>query len=258
MKLKIISYNVNGIRSAMRRGLIKWLEYENPDVFLMQEIKAQPHQIELEDFTRLGYQGYFHSAQKNGYSGVAIFSKLTPDNIISGCDIEKYDLEGRVLRIDLGELSILNTYFPSGSSGDARQEFKFDFLKDFYGYVDNLMKTRKKLIISGDYNICHRAIDIHNPVSNKNSSGFLPEERDWISSFLELGFVDSFRQFHDEGGKYTWWTYRFNARTKNLGWRIDYQMVSSDLARHMTEANILSEAVHSDHCPVLLEINLPD
>lgn len=242
----------------MRRGLIEWLENENPDVFLIQETKAQPHQIDLDGFIRLGYHGYFHSAHKNGYSGVAIFSKLKPDNIISGCEIEKYDLEGRILRIDLGELSILNTYFPSGSSGDLRQEFKFEFLKDFYGYVDNLLKTRKKIIIAGDYNICHKPIDIHNPVSNKNSSGFLPEEREWISSFLELGFVDSFRQFHDEGGKYTWWTYRFNARSKNLGWRIDYQMVSAELVAHMTEARILSEAVHSDHCPVLLKLNLPD
>ena len=258
MKLKIISYNVNGIRSAMRRGLIEWLMVENPDIFLIQETKAQPHQIDLDDFTKMGYHGYFHSAQKNGYSGVAIFSKLKPDNIISGCEIGKYDLEGRILRIDIGDISILNTYFPSGSSGDLRQEFKFEFLKDFYIYIHNLMKTRSKLVISGDYNICHKPIDIHNPVSNKNSSGFLPEEREWISSFLELGFVDSYRHFHEEGGTYTWWTYRFNARSKNLGWRIDYQMVSADLASNMTKANILSDAVHSDHCPVLLELYLPD
>jgi exodeoxyribonuclease-3 len=204
----------------------------------------------------LGYKAYFHSAQKNGYSGVAIFSKVEADYIHQGCGIEAYDSEGRVLRADFGDLSVISAYFPSGSSGDHRQDFKFKFLDDFYAFTKKLLKTRKQLIISGDYNICHKPIDIHNPVSNKNSSGFLPEEREWISSFLDLGFVDSFRVFNQEPGNYSWWTYRFNARAKNLGWRIDYNMVSKALAPKMTGAAIRSDIVHSDHCPVVLELEL--
>lgn len=253
--LKIISYNLNGIRAAMRRGLIEWLKNENPDVFLVQETKAKPEQIDLDAFNELGYKAYFHSASKNGYSGVAIFSKKEPDKIVYGCGIEKYDFEGRVIRADFGEVSVLSTYFPSGSSGELRQAFKMEFLKDFSGYVSELKRERSKLIISGDYNICHKPIDIHNPVSNKNSSGFLPEERAWVSDFLDLGFVDSFREFNREPHRYSWWTYRFNARSKNLGWRIDYHMVSEELRSHLVGADILENVVHSDHCPVLLRLN---
>ncbi len=256
MKVKIISYNLNGIRSALRKDLIGWLKTENPDIFLVQETKAKPDQIDFQPFRDLGYKIYFHSAQKAGYSGVAIFSKIEPELITAGCGIEKYDFEGRVLRADFGDVSVLCTYFPSGSSGDLRQAFKFEFLEDFYNYVEELLKTRKKLVIAGDYNICHTEIDIHNPVSNKNSSGFLPEERAWITRFLDLGFVDSFRKYHKEGGNYTWWTYRFSARKKNLGWRIDYHMVSNELAPQMSNADILSDIVHSDHCPVMLELTL--
>lgn len=256
MKLKIISYNLNGIRSALRKDLIGWLKSENPDIVLIQETKAKPEQIDLEPFSELGYKAYFHSAQKNGYSGVAIFSKMEPDHVEEGCGIDAYDSEGRVLRADFGDVSVLSVYFPSGSSGDHRQEFKFKFLDDFYGFTKKLLKSRPKLLISGDYNICHKPIDIHNPVSNKNSSGFLPEERAWIDSFLELGFVDSFRNFNHAPDNYTWWTYRFSARKKNLGWRIDYHMVSEALAPQMTGAGILSEVVHSDHCPISLEMEL--
>lgn len=166
MKLKIISYNLNGIRSALRKDLIGWLKSENPDILLIQETKAKPEQIDLEPFSELGYKAYFHSAHKNGYSGVAIFSKIEPDHIEVGCGIDAYDSEGRVLRADIGDISVLSVYFPSGSSGDHRQEFKFKFLEDFYGFTKELLKTRPKLLISGDYNICHKPIDIHNPVSN--------------------------------------------------------------------------------------------
>jgi exodeoxyribonuclease-3 len=256
LKLKIISYNLNGIRSAIGKDLIGWLKSENPDILLIQETKAKPEQLDLEPFSELGYKAYFHSAQKNGYSGVAIFSKLVPDHIEVGCGIDTYDSEGRVLRADFGDVSVMSVYFPSGSSGELRQEFKYRFLDDFYVYAQELLKTRKKLVISGDYNICHQPIDIHNPVSNKNSSGFLPAEREWISAFLKLGFVDSFRNFNKDPGHYTWWTYRFSARKKNLGWRIDYHMVSEALAAQMISADILSDIVHSDHCPVVLELKL--
>ena len=255
MKLKIISYNLNGIRAAIRKGLLDWLKLENPDVFLVQETKARPEHIDREAFASLGYHGYVHSAEKPGYSGVAIFSKMEPDRIVCGSGMEKYDREGRICRADYGDISILSTYFPSGSSGDLRQDFKMDFLSDFIPFVKELKKERPKLVISGDYNICHKPIDIHNPVSNKNSSGFLPEEREWLTEFLALGFEDSFRTFHSEPDQYTWWTYRFGARKKNLGWRIDYHMVSEMLASQMSRAEILSDVYHSDHCPILLELN---
>jgi len=239
----------------MRKDLLGWLKSENPDILLVQETKAQPEQIETDVFAELGYKPYIHSAQKPGYSGVAIFSKLEPDNVIVGSGMEKYDREGRIIRTDYGDLTVLSVYFPSGSSGDSRQAFKMEFLNDFKPWVQNLMRERPNLVISGDYNICHKPIDIHNPVSNKNSSGFLPEEREWVSEFLDIGFVDSFRKFHPEPDRYSWWSYRFSARKKNLGWRIDYHMVSEQLADKMKNADILEKVVHSDHCPILLELN---
>lgn len=256
MKLKIISYNLNGIRAAMRKGLVEWLRKENPDIFLVQETKAKPEQVDIESFENVGYHCYFSSAEKAGYSGVGIFSKIKPDQVISGCGIPKFDAEGRVLRADFGEISVISAYFPSGSSGDHRQVFKMEFLSGFGRFIGELIKTRNKVVVSGDYNICHKPIDIHNPVANKNSSGFLPEERAWISQFLENGFVDSFRAFHPEPHKYSWWTYRSNARKKNLGWRIDYNLISEKLKPAMQNADILSEVYHSDHCPVLLELDV--
>ena len=255
MKLKIISYNVNGIRAAIKKGLLEWLRAENPDIFLVQETKAKPEQIDSAAFEALGYNSYFHSAEKPGYSGVAIFSKEKPDFLKAGCGIEKYDNEGRILRADFGELTVVSAYFPSGSSADHRQEFKMEFLNDFNDFADELTRERPKLVISGDYNICHKAIDIHNPVSNKNSSGFLPEERAWVSQFLEKGFVDSFRVLHDDPHKYSWWTYRSGARKRNLGWRIDYHLISEDLKSSLSNADILSDIYHSDHCPVMLELD---
>lgn len=250
---------MNGLRAAIRKGFFAWLKEESPDVLLIQETKAKPEQIDLSEAEALGYKAYFHSAEKAGYSGVAILTKIDPDRIEEGCGLSKYDSEGRILRADFGDISILSTYFPSGSSGEIRQDFKMDFLGDFMGFVNDLKKSRSKLVISGDYNICHRPIDIHNPVSNKKSSGFLPEEREWMSQFLDSGFIDTFREVHgDVPDRYSWWSYRFNARTKNLGWRIDYNMVSKPLADSVVKADILSDVFHSDHCPVSLELNLND
>jgi exodeoxyribonuclease-3 len=250
---------VNGIRAAIRKGFFEWLKDANPDVLLIQETKAKPEQLDLSEAEKLGYRSFFHSADKAGYSGVAILTKLEPDNVEIGCSLSQYDCEGRVLRADFGKLSILSTYFPSGSSGDIRQDFKMEFLEDFQGFVNELKQSRPNLVIGGDYNICHRPIDIHNPVSNKNSSGFLPEEREWMTRFLESGFIDSFREVNgDVPDQYSWWSYRFNARAKNLGWRIDYNMVSKPLAESIVKAGILSDVFHSDHCPVSLELDLND
>lgn len=253
---KIISYNVNGIRAALKKDWIDWLNSEDPDVVCLQETKANADQLDLDVFKDAGYHTYWYSAEKKGYSGVAIFSKTEPDHVEYGCGIEKYDNEGRILRADFGDFSVLSCYFPSGSSGDERQAFKMDFLADFRVYIEELRKTRTKLLISGDINICHEAIDIHNPISNKKSSGFLPEERQWITDFLALGYVDTFRHLNKEPHNYTWWTYRFGARKKNLGWRIDYHFITENLENNLKSAGILAEAVHSDHCPITIELDL--
>ena len=252
---RIVTYNVNGIRSALSKGLLNWLVATNPDIICLQEIKALPEQIDSKPLIALGYDLYWYSAQKKGYSGVAIFSKLKPDHVEYGCGIKKYDDEGRVLRLDFGTISVLSVYMPSGSSGEERQAFKMVWLCDFQKYIEELVKLRPNLIICGDYNICHQAIDIHNPISNARSSGFLPEEREWIDSFIKTGFIDTFRYFNKEPHNYTWWSFRANSRAKNLGWRIDYTLVSKSLENKLERVAILADAKYSDHCPVLLEMS---
>ncbi|MDX5444283.1 MAG: exodeoxyribonuclease III [Hymenobacteraceae bacterium] len=253
--MKIISYNVNGIRAAITKGLLDWVKAANPDVLCLQETKACVDKIDHKAFEELGYTMYAHSAVKKGYSGVAIFTKHQPKEVLVGCGMEQYDCEGRVLRLDFEKFSVLNVYMPSGSSGDERQSFKMQWLEDFYTYAQELKQQLPGLIICGDYNICHKAIDIHNPKSNANSSGFLPEEREWFSKFLDSGFTDTFRHFNTEPHHYTWWSYRAGARGKNLGWRIDYALATDNLKPMLKRAAILPEAKHSDHCPVLLELD---
>ena len=252
---KIVSYNVNGIRSAVGKGLIDWLKQTDADIVCLQEIKAMPEQVDKEVHDKLHEYAYWYPAQKKGYSGVAIFSKKKPNHVEYGCGIKAYDDEGRVIRADYDGFSVMSVYFPSGTSGDERQDFKYKFLDDFQLYIDRLKKIHPNLIICGDYNICHKPIDIHNPVANANSTGFLPEERAWLDKFFKSGFIDTFRHFNTEPHNYTWWSFRANARAKNLGWRIDYQAVSSPLGKKLKRAVILPEAKHSDHCPILLEID---
>ncbi len=255
--MKVASYNVNGIRAALKKGLQDWMQEIDLDILCLQETKAQPEQVDHSFLEQLGYQHHWHSAEKKGYSGVATFSKKAPDQVIAGCGIPKYDAEGRILRTDFGPLTLLNCYFPSGTSGEERQAFKMGFLDDFYQWVAELRKERPQLIIVGDYNIAHTEIDIHDPVRNKKTSGFLPEERDWLTQWFDNGFTDAFRHLNPETVEYSWWSFRAQARAKNKGWRIDYQSVSDDLAAKLIEARHLNEAVHSDHCPVYLEIDLP-
>lgn len=254
--MKIITYNLNGIRSAMSKDWLTWLAATNADVVCIQETKAQPEQIDTAAIEALGYHCYYYSAQKKGYSGVAILSKQKPLHVEYGCGIEVYDYEGRVIRADFENCSVMSVYHPSGSSGDDRQNFKMKWLSDFHNYSLDLKTKIPNLIISGDYNICHKPIDIHNPKSNENSSGFLPEERAWFDDFVASGFVDSFRHVNKEPHHYSWWTYRAGARSKNLGWRIDYNMVTENLVDKITRVAILPDAIHSDHCPVLLELAL--
>lgn len=253
--MRIITYNVNGIRAAMTKGLTDWVRSANPDVLCLQEIKATPDQVNVAEFEEMGYYLYWYPAQKKGYSGVAIFSKIQPKHVEYGCGIEHYDFEGRVLRVDFDNCSVMSVYHPSGSSGDERQAFKMKWLADFQNYINELKARIPHLILCGDYNICHKAIDIHNPKSNANTSGFLPEEREWMEQFIQSGFVDSFRHFNQEPHQYSWWSYRAGSRGKNLGWRIDYNLVANDLGKHLKRSVILSDAMHSDHCPVLLEMD---
>ena len=231
-----------------------WLDSVKADVVCLQEIKAMPEQFDHTLFNEIGYDCYIHSANKKGYSGVAILSKIKPQNVEYGCGINEIDFEGRVIRADYKDFSVMSVYFPSGSSGDLRQEFKFKFLDLFATYIHDLRNKIPNLIICGDFNICHKPIDIHNPVRNKNTSGFLPEEREWMDKFIESGFTDVFRIENKEPHNYTWWSYRANARAKNLGWRIDYIMINKTIISKFNRSVILSKAKHSDHCPVLLEI----
>lgn len=252
--MTIISYNVNGIRAAIRKGFLDWIQQANPDVVCIQEIKAHPDQLDLEEFEKAGYPyHYWHPATKKGYSGVAILSKTRPNHVSYGSGIDYMDHEGRVLRADFDDFSVMSLYLPSGTNIN-RLEHKFQFMDDFQLYIDQLKKEMPNLIICGDYNICHEAIDIHDPVRLKNTSGFLPEERAWIDGFMKSGFIDSFRHFNKEPDQYSWWSYRANARNNNKGWRIDYNLVAEPLRDRLKRAVILPEAYHSDHCPVLLEI----
>ncbi len=252
--MKIISYNVNGIRAAMRKGFLEWLQNANPDVICIQETKANMDQVDVSEIEGAGYPfHYWFSAQKKGYSGVAIFCKTEPNHVEYGTGIESMDFEGRNIRIDYDQVSVMSLYLPSGTNS-ARLEHKFEFMDLFQQYINQLKKNIPNLVICGDYNICHKAIDIHDPVRNKNVSGFLPEERAWIGNFIDNGFIDSFRHFNKEPDNYTWWSYRANSRANNKGWRIDYNMVAAPLQENLSRAVILPNAYHSDHCPLLVEL----
>ena len=253
--MKIISYNVNGIRAAIKKGFIEWLEQANPDVICIQETKAHKEQLDVSLFENAGYPfHYWFSAEKKGYSSVAIFCKKEPKHIAYGTGIESMDFEGRNLRVDYDDVSIMSLYLPSGTNA-ARLDFKFNYMDEFQEYTNNLRKEIPNLVICGDYNICHEAIDIHNP-KMKGVSGFLPEEREWLGNFIDSGFIDSFRHLNKDKQEFSWWSYRANSRANNKGWRLDYAMVTDSLKEKITRAYILPEAKHSDHCPIALELDL--
>jgi exodeoxyribonuclease-3 len=256
MPTQIISYNVNGLRAALNKGFADWLKKASPDIICLQEIKAGPAQINIPLFEHLGYNCYIHSAEKLGYSGVAIFSKNKINNILAGIGNNTYDSEGRLLMADFGEWTLINIYIPSGTTGDIRQDFKMKFLDDFRNFILKIKNKRDKLLICGDYNICHKPIDINNPQKHLKSSGFLPEEREWFDRFITDGFVDTFRIFNNNPNQYSWWSYRANSRVKNLGWRIDYHLVTESLKSHVKNASILSDIEHSDHCPVSIILDI--
>ena len=254
--MRIISYNVNGIRAAIKKGFTEWLQTNPADVICLQETKAWKDDVDYKKIEALGYSTYWFSAEKKGYSGVAVFTKIHPDYVQFGNSIMQSDAEGRVIRLDFGDITLVNAYFPSGTSGDIRQEYKYQWLNEFFEYLEVLKTTRPQIVVTGDYNIAHKEIDIHDPKGNKNSSGFLPEERAWMDKFLQHGFADSFRTMRPaEAHRYSWWSQRFpSVRLNNKGWRIDYICVTENLKERLVGADIYPDVKHSDHCPVYVEI----
>jgi len=255
-ELKVISYNVNGIRSAMTKGFVNWLSDAAPDVICLQEIKIARKDFDPKPFEAIGYNCYIFPAVKPGYSGVAVFSKAKADNVVEGTGNETFDKEGRNIRVDFGDTSVMSAYFPSGTTGDERQAVKMQYLDFFFNYIHDIEKKRTKLLVCGDYNICHREIDIHNPISNKDTSGFKPEERAWMEKYFNSGFIDTFRHFNPQPHEYSWWSFRANARANNKGWRIDYIAATRNLEKNLVESKMFQQVKHSDHCPVYCKIKL--
>ena len=253
--IKILSYNINGIRAALRKNLLNWIKDYDPDIVCFQEIKANEDQFDKSLFSDLGYYNYWFSAQKKGYSGVGIITKIKPENVIYGTGIDYMDFEGRNLRVDFKKFSVMSLYLPSGTNIN-RLNFKFQYMDDFKTYINNLKSKVPNLIVGGDFNICHKAIDIHDPIRNAKVSGFLPEERDWIDNFIKDGFVDSFRIFNNSPHNYSWWSYRANSRNNNKGGRIDYLLAVEKLKKNITQSYILNDVVHSDHCPIGLNLKM--
>lgn len=255
--MKIISYNVNGLRAAMKKGFCEWLQTHPADVICLQEAKAQPTDVDCKVFNDMGYYDYWFCANKKGYSGVTVLSKIQPDAVTCGTGHHDSDFEGRVIQLDFGKVRLINAYFPSGTSGDERQVFKMQWLGEFYDYLQTLQQTHPNLILCGDFNIAHNEIDLHDPKSNKKSSGFLPEERAWMDALYNNNWVDAFRHFNKEPHQYTWWTQRFpSIRAQNKGWRLDYINVTQSLHLHLKSAAIYPDVKHSDHCPVFAEIDV--
>jgi exodeoxyribonuclease-3 len=257
--MKIVSVNVNGIRSAEKKGFFKWIKREKPDVVCIQETKAQEDQLHPEDFYPKDYHCYYFDAQKKGYSGVAIYSKQKPDKVVRGLGegFEDMDAEGRFIQADLGKLSVISLYLPSGTSGEERQQIKYSFMGRFEEAMKAMRRKRREFVICGDWNIAHKNIDIRNWRSNQKNSGFLPEERAWLDKvFGPMGFVDAFREVNQEEDQYTWWSNRGQAWAKNVGWRIDYQIVTPGLKAKVKSAAIYKDERFSDHAPLIMEYDL--
>jgi exodeoxyribonuclease III len=254
--MKIISYNLNGIRAAITKGFVDWLATNPADIICVQETKAQRDNIDFKKINDLGYKDYWFSATKKGYSGVAVFTKIEPKKVTTGNGYTMSDDEGRVLQLDFENFTLINAYFPSGTSGDERQTYKYQWLEEMQSHVTKLAKKQKNLVLVGDYNIAHTEIDIHDPKGNKKSSGFLPEEREWMTNFLKTGWIDTLRHIEPTAtGMYSWWSQRFpSVRLQNKGWRIDYICVTKAMEAAIKNATIYPDVKHSDHCPVYVEL----
>ena len=252
--LRIISLNLNGIRSAANKGLLPWLGRQKADIVCMQEVKAQLPDLAANLASPKGYHAFFHCAEKKGYSGVALFSRHRPDRIVEGIGIPEIDREGRFLRADFGRLSVVSLYLPSGSSSEERQQVKFRFMELFFPELEKMRKAKREFVLCGDWNIAHREIDLRNWRANRKNSGFLPEERAWLSEVFDgLGFVDVFRGIDPRPGQYTWWSNRGQAWAKNVGWRIDYQIATPGIAGKAARTSIYKNRRFSDHAPLLID-----
>lgn len=252
--MQIITLNLNGIRAAVKKGFFEWLAAQSADIVCVQELKAQLPDLSNEMLSPDGYQGYFHCAVQKGYSGVGIYCRNPPDNVIEGIGIAEIDAEGRFIQVDFGNLSIISLYLPSGSSGEHRQAAKFFFMEKFFPILETLITSGQEIILCGDWNIAHKEIDLKNWRSNQKNSGFLPEERTWLSNvFDEIGFVDVFRLLNSEPDQYTWWSNRGQAWAKNVGWRIDYQIATSKIAQKARSVSIYKTERFSDHAPLIID-----
>jgi len=250
--MEIYSWNVNGIRAVQKKGFIDWVIKEQPDILCLQETKASIEQLDQELISIDGYFSYFSSGERKGYSGVATYTRKEPISVKYGIGIERFDNEGRILITEYSDFTLLNIYFPNGQKDEERLQYKLDFYDAVLDYCDDLKKLGKKLIILGDYNTAHKEIDLKNPKENEKYSGFLPIERAWIDKFISHGYIDTFRRLYPEEIKYSWWSYRFKARERGIGWRIDYQFVSDNMIDMVKGADILDGVTGSDHCPVVL------
>ena len=252
--MRIFSWNVNGLRAVVKKGFFDWLESEGPDVVCLQEIKARTEDLDEKILNPKGYHAFWNPAERKGYSGVAIFTKKKPVAVHLGLGIERFDCEGRVLRIEFKDFDLFSVYFPNGTSGEERLQYKMEFYDAFLDHCEELRGQGRELVITGDVNTAHKPIDLKNPKANQKNSGFLPEERAWVDNFIEHGYVDSFRAFNEDPDQYTWWSYRFNVRAKNVGWRIDYFFVTEGLMKKVKDSFITPEVMGSDHCPIGLDI----
>lgn len=255
--MKLVSYNVNGVRAALKKGLLDWIKESDIDVICLQETKCMPDQIDVGIFNELGYHDYWHSAEKKGYSGVLTLTKKEPQSVSTGMGIEVYDKEGRIVLTHFDNWSLVNVYIPSGSSGDERHAFKMKFVNDFGPWIEELKSKHLNLVVVGDYNIVHKELDIHNPQRKDKPSGYKPDERAWLDNwFADGGFTDSFRSLYPDESLYSWWSYRAGARQRNKGWRIDYISVAGEMVSKLKDCRMNKDAMHSDHCPVIATFDL--
>ncbi len=252
----MISWNINGIRAGFKKGLEDFIYKEEADIYCFQETKARPEQI-LPEFKQIkGYNSYFSSPVKKGYSGVAVYSKSDPMDVNYGTGVSRFDEEGRVIVLDTEKFLLLNIYFPNGGASQARLDYKMDFYKHFLKFINGLRDEGKKIIFCGDVNTAHKEIDLARPKANENNTGFLPQERAWIDRVIKSGYLDTFRLFNKEGGHYSWWDYKTRARERNVGWRLDYFFAADELKNNLMNSYILNNVMGSDHCPVVLELEI--
>ena len=252
--MKLISWNVNGIRSVVQKGFLEWLRAEKADVVCLQEIKAFPEQVDLLVRNPSSYQSHWFSAEKPGYSGVAVYSRSQPLMVRQGIGISEIDREGRVLVVEFPQVIVINAYFPNSQRDHSRLPYKLNFCQEMLKFCEKLRRQKKHFVLCGDFNIAHREIDLKNPKTNQDNAGFLPEERAWMDEFLGAGYIDTFRHFVKDPGHYSWWSYRPGVRDKNIGWRLDYHVVPHEMESRLDHASIRPEVLGSDHCPVVLEL----